>query len=215
MKGDNNKRHNHGDKHAENHKHDHSGHHAVMIKDFRKRFWISLAATVPVLILSPMIQGIIGYELSFRFSEYLLFGLASFIFLYGGWPFLKGLYDDLKDRKPGMMTLIAVAITVAYGYSTATTFGLEGKKFFWELATLIDVMLLGHWIEMKSVMGASQSLQKLVKMIPSQAHLVKGDSIKDVDTGELNPGDKVMIKPGEKVPVDGVIIKGESSVNES
>lgn len=205
----------HGDKHKKHHDHDHSDHHAMMIRDFRKRFWISLAATVPVLILSPMIQGIFAYELSFSYSQYLLFALASFIFLYGGWPFLKGLYDELKDRKPGMMTLIAVAITVAYAYSTATTFGLEGKKFFWELATLIDIMLLGHWIEMKSVMGASRSLRELVKMIPSRAHLVKDDSIEDVDTGELNPGDKVLIKPGEKIPVDGVIIKGESSVNES
>ncbi|MEE4215329.1 MAG: heavy metal translocating P-type ATPase, partial [Bacteroidales bacterium] len=213
MNSDKNKGHRHGDKHKEHH--DHSNHHAMMIRDFRKRFWISLAATVPVLLLSPMIQGIFGYELSFSYSQYLLFALASFIFLYGGWPFLKGLYDELKDRKPGMMTLIAVAITVAYAYSTATTFGLEGKKFFWELATLIDIMLLGHWIEMKSVMGASRSLQELVKMIPSRAHLVKGDSIEDVDTDKLNPDDKVLIKPGEKIPVDGIIIKGESGVNES
>jgi len=205
----------HDHKHEGHDGHDHSDHHAMMIRDFRTRFWISLSVTIPVLLLSPMIQGILGYELSFRYSEYLLFGLSSFIFLYGGWPFLKGLVDELKERKPGMMTLIAVAITVAYAYSTATTFGLEGKKFFWELATLIDIMLLGHWIEMKSVVGASRSLQKLVKMIPSQAHLVKGDSIEDVDTGKLNPGDKVMIKPGEKVPVDGIIIKGESSINES
>ncbi len=237
MNSDKNKGHRHDNKHEEhhdqghdhehdhkqnkehdkehNHDHDHSDHHAMMIRDFRKRFWISLAATVPVLLLSPMIQGIFGYELSFSYSQYLLFALASFIFLYGGWPFLKGLYDELKDRKPGMMTLIAVAITVAYAYSTATTFGLEGKKFFWELATLIDIMLLGHWIEMKSVMGASRSLQELVKMIPSRAHLVKGDSIEDVDTDKLNPDDKVLIKPGEKIPVDGIIIKGESGVNES
>jgi Cu2+-exporting ATPase len=129
--------------------HDHSGHHAMMIKDFRKRFWISLIATIPILVLSPMIQGLLGYRLEFSYSEYILFALAAFVYFYGGWPFLTGLVDELKEKQPGMMTLIAVAITVAFGYSSATTFGLEGKKFFWELATLIDIMLLGHWIEMR------------------------------------------------------------------
>lgn len=195
--------------------HDHSQHHAMMIKDFRKRFWISLFVSAPILLLSPMIQNIIGYELTFTFSDYLLFGLSTFVFFYGGWPFLTGLVNELKQKQPGMMTLIAVAITVAFGYSSATTFGLEGKKFFWELATLIDVMLLGHWIEMKSVMGASQSLQKLVELMPSEAHLIQNGETKDVKVNELRSNQKVLVRPGEKIPVDGVIYEGESSINES
>jgi Cu2+-exporting ATPase len=194
---------------------DHSSHHAMMIKDFRKRFWVSLIVTLPILVLSPMIQGLLGYNLTFNFSSYVLFALSSFVYFYGGWPFLKGLADELKKKQPGMMTLIAVAITVAFGYSSATTFGLEGKKFFWELATLIDIMLLGHWIEMKSVIGASNSLQKLVEMMPSEAHLFSNGDTKDVKVDELKKDDVVLVRPGEKIPVDGIITEGESSVNES
>ena len=195
--------------------HDHSSHHTMMIKDFRKRFWISLIITFPILILSPMIQDLLGYNVTFKFSGYVLFALSAFVYFYGGWPFLKGLTSELKKRQPGMMTLIAVAITVAFGYSSATTFGLEGKKFFWELATLIDIMLLGHWIEMKSVVGASSSLQKLVEMMPAEAHLLKDEITKDVKVAELKKGDVVLVRPGEKIPVDGIITDGESSVNES
>ena len=197
--------------------HDHSQHHAMMIKDFRKRFWISLAISVPILVLSPMIQGLLGFEFSLTqgADKYLLFGLSTIVFFYGGWPFLTGLVDELKKKQPGMMTLIAVAITVAWGYSSATTFGLEGSTFFWELATLIDIMLLGHWIEMKSVMGASQSLQKLVALMPSEAHRLKDGETEDVKVDELKKDDKVLVRPGEKIPVDGVITEGESSINES
>jgi P-type Cu2+ transporter len=195
--------------------HDHSGHHAMMIEDFRKRFWISLIVTIPILVLSPMIQGLLGYSLEFSYSEYILFALSVFVYFYGGWPFLKGLVDELKERQPGMMTLIAVAITVAFGYSSATTFGLEGKKFFWELATLIDIMLLGHWIEMRSVVGASRSLQKLVEMMPADAHLLDNGDTRDVKVGELKKDDLVLVHPGEKIPVDGIITEGDSSVNES
>ncbi|MGM0375984.1 MAG: copper-translocating P-type ATPase [Bacteroidota bacterium] len=197
--------------------HDHSQHHAMMIKDFRKRFWISLLITLPILILSPMVQGLFGFEFSLLpgYDHYLLFGLSTIVFFYGGWPFLTGLKDELKKKQPGMMTLIAVAITVAWGYSTATTFGLEGSTFFWELATLIDIMLLGHWIEMKSVMGASQSLQKLVALMPSEAHLLKNGDTVDVKVDELKKGNKVLVRPGEKIPVDGIITDGESNINES
>ncbi|WP_010665180.1 copper-translocating P-type ATPase [Marinilabilia salmonicolor] len=206
----------HGD-HEGHGGHDHSQHHAMMIKDFRKRFWISLALSIPILILSPMIQGLLGFEFSLTqgADKYLLFGLSTIVFFYGGWPFLTGLVDELKKKQPGMMTLIAVAITVAWGYSTATTFGLEGSTFFWELATLIDIMLLGHWIEMKSVMGASQSLQKLVALMPSEAHRLKDGETEDVKVDQLKKEDKVLVRPGEKIPVDGVITEGESSVNES
>ena len=196
-------------------KHDHTQHHKMMIRDFRTRFWISLIVTIPILILSPTVQSILGYTLTFYLADYILFGLSAFVYFYGGWPFLTGLVDELKKRQPGMMTLIAVAITVAFGYSSATTFGLPGKTFFWELATLIDVMLLGHWIEMKSVIKASGSLQTLVEMMPREAHLLRESATKDVNVDELKPGNLVLVRPGEKIPVDGLITEGKSSINES
>ncbi len=197
---------------------DQHSHHAHMVKDFRKRFWVCLALTVPVLLLSPLIRDAIGLKeaLSFTGDKYILFALSTIIFFYGGWPFLKGLVNELKKKEPGMMTLIALAITVAYAYSSAVVFGLSGKFLFWELATLIDIMLLGHWLEMRSVMGASRALEKLVQLLPKEAHLVEGDgSTRDVSVEDINPGDRLLIKPGEKIPVDGRIDKGETSVNES
>lgn len=197
------------------HKHDHHSH---MLDDFKRRFWISLVITLPILILSPMIQGFLGLGDSIRFTGdlFVLFGFSSIVFLYGGYPFLIGLIDELKSANPGMMTLIALAIMVAYFYSSAVVFGLSGKIFFWELATLIDIMLLGHWIEMKSVMGASRALDELAKLMPSTAHrLMEDGSIKDVDVIELDQGDRVIIKPGEKIPADGEVIDGETSVDES
>ncbi|MFP4024042.1 MAG: copper-translocating P-type ATPase [Thiohalospira sp.] len=221
-----NSNHDYSDKDAHNHdshdhdangneNHDHTEHHKMMIKDFRKRFWISLIITMPVLVMSPMIQNVLGYEITFDFAEYVLFGLSTAVFFYGGWPFLTGLIDEIKKKQPGMMTLIAVAITVAWGYSSATTFGVEGSTFFWELATLIDIMLLGHWIEMKSVVSASGSLQKLVELMPTDARIIKDGDTKKVKIGELKKDDLVLIKPGEKIPVDGIIYDGESSINES
>ena len=144
-----------------------------MAADFRKRFWIALVLTLPILILSPLLQELVGLREAIRFPGdlYALFGLSTAVFFYGGWPFLKGLFEELKSGQPGMMTLVAVAITTAYGYSSAVVFGLIGKVFFWELATLVDVMLLGHWIEMKSVMGASKALEELARLMPSDANL--------------------------------------------
>ncbi|WP_272435930.1 heavy metal translocating P-type ATPase [Terrihalobacillus insolitus] len=214
--------HSHGhegnDHNHENHDHGHGGHdHGHMIADFKKRFYISLLVTLPILIFSPMIQSFLNYELSFPGVMYVLFVLATFIFFYGGKPFLTGSVAELKQKNPGMMTLIALAIVVAYVYSSLTVFGLSGNNFFWELATLIDIMLLGHWIEMRSVMGASNALEELVKMMPSEAHLIDDNSgeVKDVKVSSLQHGNKVLVKPGEKVPVDGSIVKGQSSVNES
>ncbi|KJS00298.1 MAG: ATPase [Desulfobulbaceae bacterium BRH_c16a] len=189
-----------------------------MVADFRKRFWISLVLTLPILVLSPMLQTLVGLREAIRFpgDVYVLFGLASAVFWYGGWPFLKGLFEELKSRRPGMMTLVAVAIATAYLYSSAVVFGLAGKMFFWELASLVDIMLLGHWIEMKSVMGASKALEELAKLMPSDAHKLMPDGgVKDVPLSELALDDKVLIKPGEKIPADGVIVEGESSVNEA
>ncbi|MDP2215669.1 MAG: heavy metal translocating P-type ATPase [Methanolobus sp.] len=193
----------------------HKDHHASMMEDFKRRFVVSLAITIPVLILSPHIQGFFGFELTFPGFEFVLFVLSSMIYFYGGFPFLTGFISELKSRTPGMMTLIAVAITVAYIYSSAVVFGLEGEMFFWELVTLIDIMLLGHWLEMRSVMGASRALEELVRIMPSVAHLIKDDEIVDVQVDELEVGDRVLVKPGEKVPVDGVVTKGRTSVNEA
>ena len=189
-----------------------------MAADFRKRFWISLVLTVPILVLSPMLQSLVGLgeAISFSGDLYVLFGLSSAVFWYGGWPFLKGFVEELRSRRPGMMTLISVAIATAYLYSSAVVFGLTGKLFFWELASLIDIMLLGHWIEMRSVMGASRALEELAKLMPSDAHKLMPDgSVKDVPLSELAVDDKVLIKPGEKIPADGVIVAGESSVDEA
>lgn len=196
----------------------HQDHHAHMVADFRRRFWVSLVVTVPVLLLSPLIQSLLGIAdvIGFTGDTYVLWALSSVIFFYGGLPFLKGLYDELKSRNPGMMILIALAITVAYAYSSAVVFGLAGMVFFWELATLIDIMLLGHWIEMRSIMGASRALEELARLMPSDAHKVMPDgSLMDVPLNELVKEDKVIVKPGEKVPADGGVIEGETSINES
>lgn len=178
----------------------HTGHnHGAMVAEFRQRFWVSLVLTLPVLALSPMIQIFLGLREIFEFSgsSYLLFALSAIVFFYGGWPFLKGLFRELGNRQPGMMTLIAIAISVAFFYSSAVVFGLAGKVFFWELVTLIDIMLLGHWIEMKSVMGASGALEALVKLLPSAAHrLGANDEIAEVPIAELKPGDRVLVRPG-------------------
>jgi Cu2+-exporting ATPase len=190
--------------------------HTGMIEDLKRRFWISVIITIPILILSPNIQGLIGVSIRFPGDSYVLFILASIVYFYGGYPFFKGFINQIKSRTPGMDTLITVAITSAYLYSSAVVFGLNGSIFFWELATLIDIMLIGHWLEMRSVMGASTALEELVKLMPSQAHKLMDDgNIMDVPLVKLNVGDEVIIKPGEKVPVDGVIISGETSINES
>src|SRR5699024_5741634 len=160
-------------------------------------------------------QGFLGVDWRFTYDQYILFGIATFIFFYGGWPFLTGAIEELKDKNPGMMTLIGLAILVAYIYSSLTVFGLEGSDFFWELATLIDIMLLGHWIEMRSVMGASNALEELVKLMPSEAHKLDADgNIQDIKVSELKNDDHVLVKPGEKIPVDGKIIDGRSAIDE-
>jgi Cu2+-exporting ATPase len=207
--------------HAESPKqaHHHGGgghaHHAEMIDDFKKRFYVVLALTVPIMAVSPMIQHWLKVDWSFPGSGYLLLALSSVVFFYGGWPFLTGLVNEVKSRSLGMMTLVAVAITVAYAYSVAIVLGLQGMDFFWELATLILIMLLGHWIEMKSIMSASRELELLVQLMPSDAHLVHDDHIMDVKTDTLKVGDVILIKPGEKIAADGEIVEGRGFLNES
>src|SRR5687768_3395258 len=183
----------------------HGGHdHGDMIADFKKRSLVTGILTIPIILLSPMIQHWLGVDWQFPGSMYLLFGLSTVVFFYGGLPYLKGWYEEMKAWKPGMMTLIGYAITVAYIYSVATVFGLKGMDFFWELTTLILVMLVGHWIEMKSIAGASRELELLVQLMPSDAHLVNGDAMAEVKTEDLKENDIILIKPGEKVAADGV-----------
>ena len=195
----------------------HAGHnhHAMMIADFRKRFYVVLILTIPIMLLSEMIQHWLNLHISFPGSEYVLLALSSVVFFYGGWPFLKGLVAEVRAKSPGMMFLIGFAITVAYIYSVAIVFGLQGMDFFWELATLILIMLLGHWIEMKSVAGASKELELLVQLMPSEAHMVMPDMVHDVKTDTLKENDIILVKPGEKVAADGIILEGESYLNES
>ncbi|MFP4662719.1 MAG: HAD-IC family P-type ATPase, partial [Halanaerobiales bacterium] len=218
----NSKKHNHsdnkqktdqndGDSNDQNNDHEHKS----MVEDFRRRFFISLFLALPILLLSPMIQSFFNYSLEFTGSSYVLFIFSTIIFFYGGWPFLSGLYDELKNTNPGMMTLIGLAISVAYIYSSAVVFGLEGRFFFWELATLIIIMLLGHWIEMKSVMGASNALEELAKLMPDEAHLIKDEETVDVEIKELKVDDLILVKPGEKIPADGEIVEGSSYINEA
>jgi P-type Cu2+ transporter len=197
----------------------HGGHdHGAMIADYRQRFWVTLVATVPILALAPMIQGWlgIGEALDFPGDSYVLAGLSTLVYFYGGWPFLTGLWEEVRTGRTGMMTLIAVAITAAYTYSMAMVAIGSEETFFWELATLIAIMLLGHWIEMKSVMGAGRALEELASLMPDTAHLVAADgSVRDVAVSELTGGETLLVKPGEKVPADAIIVKGESSLNES
>jgi P-type Cu2+ transporter len=196
---------------------EHAGHtnHTSMTDDFKKRFYVVLILTIPVMLLSEMIQHWLNIHISFPGSQYVLLVLSTIVFLYGGWPFLKGLIYELKAKSPGMMFLIGFAITVAYAYSVAIVFGLKGMDFFWELATLILIMLLGHWIEMKSVAGASRELELLVQLMPADAHMVMPGMVHDVKTDTLKEGDIILVKPGEKVAADGIIADGESYLNES
>lgn len=190
----------------------HAGHHTP---DFLKRFWISLIITVPILALSHMIQNWLGYSLEFTGDKYVLLALGTLIYLYGGMPFLKGMVGEIRAKAIGMMTLVAIAISVAYFYSTAVVFGLQGMDFFWELATLIVIMLLGHWLEMRSQMAASKALQSLVALLPNDVTVEQNGSPVKIKLEQLKNGDTVIIRPGEKVAADGLIVEGTSYLNES
>ena len=200
-------------KHGDHKAHDkHAGHHT---HDFLKRFWICLVLTIPTLLLSHMIQQWFGFKIEFPGSNYILLALGSAIYLYGGTPFLKGMVAEIRNRAIGMMTLVALAISISYIYSVAVVFGLEGMDFFWELATLIDIMLLGHWLEMRSEMAASKALESLVELLPSRVHIEKDGVVEDYDLSELKNNDVLIIKPGEKIAADGQVIFGSSYINES
>ncbi len=192
-------------------------HHQHMLDDLRRRFWVCLILTIPILLLSPMIQEWTGLTgLAFPGSEYVLLALSAFVYLWGGWPFLSGAVPEVARLKPAMMTLVAVAISAAFFYSMAVVFGVEGDIFFWELATLVDIMLLGHWLEMRSVLGTSRALEELARLMPDEAHLLQQDgAVIDVPLSQLVVGDRVLVKPGGKIPIDGKVVAGDSSINES
>jgi P-type Cu2+ transporter len=192
---------------------DHSGHEEM----FRNRFWVSLILSIPVLLYSPMLQEWFGFTMpEFPGSQWITPGISTIIFFYGGLPFLQMAIPELRNRKPGMMTLISLAITVAYVYSLTAFFILAGETFFWELVTLIDIMLLGHWLEMRSVRQASGALQELAKLMPDTAELVRPDgTTEQVPTNRLRTGDLVLVRPGASIPADGEVESGESDVNEA
>ncbi len=200
--------------HHETHDHDkHAGHNPDM---FKKKFWLSFVLTIPVLIFSETIQELLNFTApSFPGSTWIPAILGTIIFFYGGLVFLKSAKAELAARQPGMMTLISLAITVAFGYSIAVSFGLEGMDFWWELATLVTIMLLGHWLEMASVQNAQGALKELAKLLPDEAELVSKRGTKIVAVASLKVGDLVLVRPGSTIPTDGIVMKGESKVNES
>ena len=191
----------------------HAGHSVEM---FRDRFWITLLLCLPTLVWSDMIQAWFGFAApSFAGSVYIppIFGTA--VYVYGGWVFLAGGIRELRDRLPGMMTLISLAISVAFVFSLAVTFGYPGDALWWELATLVTIMLLGHWIEMRSIFQAHGALRELARLLPSTAQRIAGDRIEEVPISTLSEGDLVLIRPGASIPADGIVREGKSDVNES
>ncbi|HBK32028.1 MAG TPA: heavy metal translocating P-type ATPase [Porphyromonadaceae bacterium] len=220
--GDFQNHHHHGE-HHDHHTHGSADGHMAHSGNLKTRFWISLAATIPIILLSPMMGIRLPFSLSFEGSHWIVLALGSFLFFYGGKPFLTGAAGELKSKKPGMMTLISMGITVSYIYSVYAFIAnyilqTAGHRmdFFWELATLIVIMLLGHWLEMKAIGNAGNALQKMAELLPGNAHLLQPDgSVRDVPLRQVQQKQQVMVKPGEKIPVDGKIISGETTVNES
>ena len=193
---------------------DHTEHHRRMAEDFKRRFFIAVPLTVIVLILSPKIQEWFGFSLDFPLRNFALFALGSVIALFGGWPFYTAAKDELRARNWGMMTLVSLAVSSGYLFSVAATFVFPGESLWWEISTLVLAFLFGHWMEMRAVLGTGNALKELAKLIPPTAHKLEGKEIKDVQTEELIKGDLVLVKPGEKIPVDGEVVEGSSSVNE-
>jgi Cu2+-exporting ATPase len=184
---------------------------------FKQKFWLSLILTLPVLYFSQTIQDLLGYNaVTFQGSVYIPAILGVFIFFYGGLVFIRGAKAELASRAPGMMTLISLAISVAFIYSSLITLNVvDGMDFWWELASLVTIMLLGHWLEMASVMNAQGALKELAKLLPDEAERITKNGTEKVSVSELKIGDKVLIRPGAQIPVDGTVVKGESKVNES
>jgi P-type Cu2+ transporter len=183
---------------------------------FRDKFWWSVALTVPTLIWSPMIQQWLGFHApTFIGSRYVPAIFGTVLFFYGGMVFLRGAAREIKDRLPGMMTLVSLAIVVAFAFSLAVTFGFSGMDLWWELSTLITIMILGHWIEMRSIAQAQGALKELAKLVPDTAVRLAGDKPEEVPVSDLHEGDVILVRPGSSVPADGVVAEGTSAVNEA
>lgn len=200
------------EKHADHEDDRHKGHSTA---DFKKRFFISLIITIPILILSPTTQGLLKFSFLFTGSNYVIALLSSVVVIYGGIPFFIGAMREIRRKDFGMMVLVSLALLSGYLYSLGTTFLFKAPDFYWEISTLVVFLLFGHWMEMKAVTGATGALGELAKLIPKKANLIKGKQITEVSTDELKVGDIVLVKPGEKIPIDGIVIEGETSVNES
>ncbi|OGF51766.1 copper-translocating P-type ATPase [Candidatus Giovannonibacteria bacterium RIFCSPLOWO2_12_FULL_43_11c] len=191
----------------------HAGHSTNI---FKAKFWVSFILSIPIVAYSDIAQNLLHYQaLAFPGSAYLSFAFASIIFFYGGWVFITSAYRELKARLPGMMTLIALAISVAYFYSVAVTFLGQADTLFWELATLITIMLLGHWLEMRAVSGAQSALKELSKLLPDEAEVIRGGKSEIIPLSELKKDDVVLVRPGGRIPADGIVKEGISDVNES
>jgi Cu2+-exporting ATPase len=198
-------------------KHEHKGHHAMMEIDFRKRFFVSIIITGPILLMSPTIQQWFNFTIP-RFPGYnlILFSLATIIALYGGYPFYKGAKESLKNGVLGMMVLVSLAVLTGYLFSVAATFILvDTVDFYWEISTLVVFLLFGHWMEMRMTRRATGALQELVKLIPPTANLFNNEEITEIPTSQIKVGDILLIRPGDKIPIDGIIIQGQSSFDES
>ncbi len=201
--------------HRNNH-HDHGHHSKHSTEEFRSRFFVSLLLTIPVLYYSHHIQLWLNFSPPhFPGDKYIPFLLGTFIYFYGGKVFLLGAWEELKGRNPGMMTLITMAISVAFGYSLAVTMGMPGDELYWELATLVTIMLLGHWLELQAIQRASGALQELAELLPDKATRIINGGTEDVPVSALAADDKILIRPGGQVPSDGIVIEGASYVNES
>ena len=203
-------------RHAQGAHADHDKHAGHTPEMFRNRLFVSLLLTIPILYFSHEAQTWLRFEaVRFPGSDWVTPVLSVALYVYGGWVFVDGAWRELRARVPGMMTLVALAITVAFVYSLAVTLGLPGMPFYWELATLVDVMLLGHWLEMLSVQGASRALEHLASLLPPVAHRLADGRIEDVPVSELREGDRILVRPGEQIPADGKVVEGASDVNEA
>ncbi len=199
----------------EQHKAEGHDHHAMMEADFRRRFWVVLALTIPVLFLSPTIQEWFGFSFTFTGARYVLFILATIITFYGTWPFYQGARKALRSGVLDMSVLVSIAVSAGYLFSVGATFVFTAVDFYWEISTLVMVLLLGHWLEMRAIRGTAGALRELIKLIPPTANRIVDGQIEEVPTAELQVGDLVLIRPGEKVPIDGEVVEGQSSVNEA
>ncbi|QGS36229.1 copper-translocating P-type ATPase [Aerococcus viridans] len=208
--------HDHHDHSGHDGHHGHDGHGAHMMADFKQRFWVVLVLSIPLAIIAPMLMHLLGYHIDFPGQGLLEFGLATIVFFYGGKPFLSHAWDELKSGVPGMMMLISLAIVAAYVYSVLTTFFISGMNYYFELASLILIMLAGHYIEMKAQMSAGNAVESLAKLLPSDAEVIHEDgSTSEVKVDQLKKGDRIFIRPGAKIPIDATVYEGHSEVDES